>query len=212
MFNVEKSDMAGLPLSALASLCTIGSYYYLQPLGDTLALSMGLEYTPLVTVGNMFLIVILNPIYAAAVRALPTDSIVPYMFRIVSVMLLVFAGLFASFEGLKLLSFLFAVYVGTSAPRGSLTPAHTQLRLTRAICTHVSAATPRQSPSSRLPHSTRVSPLFTPSLKPNASTGSSPPALRRASSAPPSRPHSSLVSSVISSSSYPRAYTRRLSS
>ena len=44
---------------------------YLQPLGDTLALSMGLEFTPLVTVGNMCLILIVNPIYAAGVRLLP---------------------------------------------------------------------------------------------------------------------------------------------
>ena len=37
------------------------SYYYIQPLGDVLALTMGLEYTPLVTIGNMTLIVLLNP-------------------------------------------------------------------------------------------------------------------------------------------------------
>ena len=113
VLNVERSDVHGLPLSALANLCTIGSYYYLQPLGDTLALSIGLEFTPLVTVGNMVLIVILNPIYAAVVRVLPTEAIVAVMFRVVSAMLLVFAALFASLPGEQLLSFCFAVYVGT---------------------------------------------------------------------------------------------------
>ena len=111
--NIEASDLAGLPYSAAASMCTLGAYYYLQPLGDTLALSMGLEFTPLVTVGNMCLILIVNPIYAAGVRVLPTASVVPWMFRIVSLMLLAFAVMFAKFPDWKALSFAFAVYVGT---------------------------------------------------------------------------------------------------
>ena len=53
--NVDRADVAGLPLSALSTGCTIGAYYYLQPLGDTLALTMGLEFTPLVTVGTALL-------------------------------------------------------------------------------------------------------------------------------------------------------------
>ena len=48
-FSLEKSDLASVPLSAGASMAMIGAYYFLQPLGDTLALSMGLEFTPLVT-------------------------------------------------------------------------------------------------------------------------------------------------------------------
>ena len=32
--------VAGLPLSALGAMMTLGSYYYLQPLGDTLALAL----------------------------------------------------------------------------------------------------------------------------------------------------------------------------
>ena len=115
VFNVERADVAGLPLSALASMCTLGAYYYLQPLGDTLALTMGLEFTPLVTVGNMTLIVILNPIYAAVVRAVPVESIVGIMFRVVSLMLLVFAALFYGMPDVKVLSFCFAVYTGTCA-------------------------------------------------------------------------------------------------
>ena len=127
VFNLERQDVAGLPLAALANLCTIGSYYYLQPLGDTLALTMGLEFTPLVTVGNMVLIVILNPIYAAVVRTTEVTSIVAIMYRYVSVLLLIFAFLFYANTDMpgpfaamlqaghvtKLLSFCFAVYVGT---------------------------------------------------------------------------------------------------
>jgi len=111
--NVESADLAGLPLSTLGAMTTIGSYYYLQPLGDVLALTMGLEYTPLVTVGNMVLIVLLNPVYAAIVRQLPTASVLPFMFRAVSAILLAFAITFHLFAGYKPLSFGFAIYVGT---------------------------------------------------------------------------------------------------
>jgi AAA family ATP:ADP antiporter len=113
VLNVEESDLAGLPLSVLAAMATIGSYYYLQPLGDVLALSMGIEWTPLVTVGNMVLIVALNPLYAAAVLNLSTEAILPFMYRIVSALLLLFACFFYFFSGVKTLSFCFSVYVGT---------------------------------------------------------------------------------------------------
>jgi hypothetical protein len=113
VLNVEESDLAGLPLSVLAAMATIGSYYYLQPLGDVLALSMGLEWTPLITVGNMVLIVALNPLYAAAVLNLSTEAILPFMYRIVSALLLLFACFFYFFSGVKTLSFCFSVYVGT---------------------------------------------------------------------------------------------------
>ena len=111
--HVEHDDLAGLPLSALGAMATLGSYYYLQPLGDTLALAMGLEYTPLVTVGNMCLIVALNPLYAAAVTCLPVKAVLPFMFRIVSGILLCFAFAFHLFPTYRPLSFAFAVYVGT---------------------------------------------------------------------------------------------------
>ena len=94
LIAVEEADFAGLPLSASAGFAMLTSYYYLQPLGDTLALSMGLEYTPLVTVGNMALIIILNPIYAAVVRAVPTQSVMPIMFRTAILCLLGFAVAF----------------------------------------------------------------------------------------------------------------------
>ena len=98
--------VAGLPFSALGAMATLGSYYYLQPLGDTLALSMGIEYTPLVTVGNMALIVMANPVYAAAARNLPSSQILPVMYRVVSGVLLLFALLFYLLPGVKFLSFL----------------------------------------------------------------------------------------------------------
>ena len=112
-FNLERQDMVGVPLSAAASMAMLGAYYYLQPLGDTLALSMGIEFTPLVTVGNMTLIILINPVYAAVVRRLPTEAVVGVMFRAVIVMLLIFAALFATIPSVKWLSFCFAVYVGT---------------------------------------------------------------------------------------------------
>ena len=48
-----------------------------------------------------------------ASRVLPAASVVPWMFRIVSLMLLAFAVMFAKFPDWKALSFAFAVYVGT---------------------------------------------------------------------------------------------------
>ena len=119
MLNVDESDLAGLPLSVLAAMATIGSYYYLQPLGDVLALSMGIEWTPLVTVGNMVLIVALNPLYAVAVLNLSTEAILPFMYRIVSALLLLFACFFYFFSGVKTLSFCFSVSPLSRVSRGS---------------------------------------------------------------------------------------------
>ena len=103
----------GVTLSAMGAGCTLGSYYYLQPLGDTLALSMGVEYTPLVTLGNMALIILVNPLYAAAALNLPTASILPFLYRVVIAVLLVFAVLFYYFSGVKALSFCFSVYAAS---------------------------------------------------------------------------------------------------
>ena len=114
MLVPERADCAaGLHLSVLSSLCTIAAYYYIQPLSDTLALAMGLEYTPLVTVGNVILIASLNPLYAAAVRVLQRDRIMPTMFRTVCTVLLLFAAAFALLPTLSLVSYLFTIYVGT---------------------------------------------------------------------------------------------------
>lgn len=104
---------SGLPFSSSASFFTLCAYYYLQPLGDTLSLSMGLEYTPFVTVGNMLLILILNPVYAHVVRSTRVENVMPLMFRAASGVLLCFGVAFAFFPDCKPLSFLFSVYVGT---------------------------------------------------------------------------------------------------
>ncbi len=63
-FGVEEGDLPGLMFSAPAGLTVLCAYYLIQPLSDTLALAMGVEYTPLVTVGNLFMIIFVNPLFA----------------------------------------------------------------------------------------------------------------------------------------------------
>jgi len=114
VLNVEEHDLAvGLPFSILGGLFMMASYYYIQPLSDVLAISMGMEYTPLVTIGNMLLIIGANPLYALVVRNLETKRVVPVIYRFLMATLLFFAMLFFFLPQVQILSFLFAVYVGT---------------------------------------------------------------------------------------------------
>ena len=113
LFHIAPSDVAaGLPLSAGAGFCMLCSYYYLQPLSDALALKVGLAQTPYITVASMALIAIANPVYAAAVRALPVPRVLPAVYSVLAGVLLAFSACFAiSPDGLAL-CFAFAVFTG----------------------------------------------------------------------------------------------------
>ena len=110
---VAPADVAaGLPLSAGAGFCMLCAYYYLQPLSDALALKVGLAQTPYITVISMVLIAVANPLYAAAVRALPVPRVLPAVYSVLAGVLLAFAACFAvSPDGLAL-CFAFAVFTG----------------------------------------------------------------------------------------------------
>ena len=71
------------------------SYFYLQPLSDALALKVGLELTPAITACNVALIALANPLYAALVRALPVQSVLPTVYALLVAVLLVFGALFS---------------------------------------------------------------------------------------------------------------------
>ena len=112
-FGVEESDLPGLKFSAPAGATVLCAYYFIQPLSDTLALSMGVEYTPLVTVGNMFMIIFVNPLFAHVAKTRPIPEVLPTLYRVLMACLAGFALLFVLFPGVKQLSFSFSVYVGT---------------------------------------------------------------------------------------------------
>eukprot|EP00966_Prymnesium_polylepis_P328923 7384698-Prymnesium_polylepis.1 len=113
LFAVEQSDLAGLPLSASAGLCVLCSYYYLQPLSDALALKVGIELTPLITVANIVLITLVNPLYALLVKRVPVTSVLPVVYAAIIGLLLVFGALFTVLPDDHKLSFGFCVFIGT---------------------------------------------------------------------------------------------------
>lgn len=113
LLNVQAEDLAGLPLSTASAMCMVGGTYFLQPLGDTLALVMGIELSPLVTVGQFVLICIITPLYAAVVRRLPTPLVLPFIFRTSSVILVLFALAFHYLPDSKMVSICCSVYLGT---------------------------------------------------------------------------------------------------
>lgn len=122
LFSVEEGDVAGLHLSGGAAFCTLCSYFYLQPLSDalalqvgirhtnmcalplhplslsdTLALQVGIRLTPLITVANIVVIVMLNGLYGVLVQRQPVTSIVYTVYSICIALLLLFALLFTAF-------------------------------------------------------------------------------------------------------------------
>ena len=111
---IERDDVsAGLPLSAAAGFCMLCSYYYLQPLSDSLALKVGIAQTPLITVANMVVIALANPLYAAGVRALPLPRILPAVYGVLVATLLAFSLSFLFAPDALPLCFAFAVFTGT---------------------------------------------------------------------------------------------------
>jgi len=112
-FGVEESDVPGLTFSASAGATVLCAYYLIQPLSDTLALAMGVEYTPLVTVGNLFMIIFVNPLFAHVAKTRPVPEVLPTLYRVLMACLAGFAVLFIAFPEAKQLSFSFSVYVGT---------------------------------------------------------------------------------------------------
>ncbi|KAL1510496.1 hypothetical protein AB1Y20_006800 [Prymnesium parvum] len=101
LFAVERSDVAGLSLSAGGAFCVLCSYFYLQPLSDALALQVGIALTPLITVANIIVIIVLNAFYAILVKQRPVASVLPLVYFIIMGSLVVFAGFFTFIPGLS---------------------------------------------------------------------------------------------------------------
>lgn len=113
LFAFDPYDLAGLPLSAGAALCMMSSYFYLQPLSDTLALKVGVENTPAITSVNIVLIAIINPVYGALVKALPVAKVLPRVYAVIISVLILFGVCFTVLPESLALSFTLAVFVGT---------------------------------------------------------------------------------------------------
>ena len=92
ILGVQREDADnGLPLSALTAFCLLACYYLIQPLSDSMALHIGIENTPWITVGNLTMIVIANPMYAALAKALPPSRLLPTLYRFLGSILIAFA-------------------------------------------------------------------------------------------------------------------------
>ena len=76
LFGVQTSDVAGCALVAGAGCALMTGYYLIQPLSDQLALHVGVKWTPLISVFRLVLIAVINPIYSAAAKSMPVESII----------------------------------------------------------------------------------------------------------------------------------------
>ena len=114
LFGVQASDVAGVALVAGAGCALMTGYYLIQPLSDQLALHVGVEYTPLISVFRLILIAVINPIYSALVKPMPVERIIPSLYRMLALTLLLFVFAFALFPAGsdQLISFAFAVWSG----------------------------------------------------------------------------------------------------
>ena len=115
VFGVHVTDVAGSSLVAAAGCALMTGYYLIQPLSDQLALHVGVELTPLISVGRLVLIAIINPAYAAFVKNVSVDSIITRLYRMLACTLLLFVLAFAAFSrgnADALVSFAFAVWSG----------------------------------------------------------------------------------------------------
>lgn len=111
--GIERQDAeAGVMLSALAGCCLLSCYYLIQPLSDAMALHVGVENTPWITVGNLTLIALANPLYSMLAKALPPPRILPALYRFLGAIMIFFAVGFLICPGDNILSFSFAIFIG----------------------------------------------------------------------------------------------------
>ena len=78
-----------------------------------MALKVGLELTPAITACNVVLILIMNPVYACLVRAMPVPMVLPCVYAALAGVLLLFGVLFTLQPDSQQLAFVFAVFTGT---------------------------------------------------------------------------------------------------
>ena len=102
--SVEDSDVRPLGYSFLSSAVVLCAYYYLQPLGDTLALQMGLKYAPIVSVSQLILFMAASPAYSILSSSVPVSALLPTIYRSLLLLLLVFGLLFFLFPKLECLT------------------------------------------------------------------------------------------------------------
>ena len=113
LFAIGEDEARGLSLSAGSAFCMLCAYYYLQPLSDTLALSKGLELTPLITVANVAMFVVANPLYSLLVKWMPVESVLPIVYRILAAGLITFGSCFMLAPSSAPLAFSMSVFIGT---------------------------------------------------------------------------------------------------
>jgi ATP:ADP antiporter, AAA family len=94
LLGVQEEDAAGVLLSATSAFCILACYYLIQPLSDAMALHIGVENTPWITVGNLILIIIANPLYAMLAKTLPPSRLLPVLYRFLGSVLVAFAAAF----------------------------------------------------------------------------------------------------------------------
>ena len=134
-FGLEEKDVGGVSLVSAAGFFLMFSYYLIQPLSDQLALHVGVEWTPLITVFRLILIGVCNPLYSALVKGAPVESVIPLLYRFLMLSLLLFVGAFLAFptgEADKIVSFSFSVWTGTFSL--FMVAAATQTPLPRGWC------------------------------------------------------------------------------
>ena len=116
---VERADIdKGLFHAIASAVLMLGSYYLVQPLSEVVALTLGLENLPYVSILNMTLITLVNPLYAKMAHALPKEHVMPAVNRTVQCGLLLLAVLFSFSLGQKAenaVSFSFYVFVSIYA-------------------------------------------------------------------------------------------------
>ena len=100
-------------VAAAATTTSFTAYYILQPLADTLSLRLGIELVPLVMVGTLVLIAVLNPLYSWGASSANKGAFVATIFRIASAVLVVFVASFWWRPDSKWLAFCFSTFTGT---------------------------------------------------------------------------------------------------
>ena len=118
IFGLEAEDLPGLPFSLLAAFTALGGYMLITPIADNAAATAGNAMLPVITVATLGVVAVAGQAYQMLVSHVGMDLVMPIVYRVLVLLVLVFAvGLAGSHDEANR-SWSFALYVAAT-PLGS---------------------------------------------------------------------------------------------
>ena len=90
LIPAERGELKLAVLSAAYFFCVLSAYYVLRPIRDEMGVAGGVDNLPWLFTGTLVVMLLANPLFAAAVARLPVRRFIPLTYRFFALNLVVF--------------------------------------------------------------------------------------------------------------------------